>query len=313
MSAIAEPLSEEEGALKVFDVSLVPDEPSEQSLYQHKPHMWRSALELFHRGEVIFTLAERDIRAQYKQAVLGVAWALLTPLVSLALLFLLAKNVKGFSIGGGVPLLLTMYVGLITFGLFGGTIGGGSNSLVANKSLMAKSHFPRECFPLSQVLGSAFTSLMATVPLAVIFLATGFAPKLTSFWAPLYVAIEIPFMVGVVLFVSSVIVQMRDLQQIIPIFMPLLMLITVLKPLSQEAHHKLVANPTWVLAHGWYRDAYSLINPMAPIVDNVRASVLLGFGPQWGLLGLALGGSLIYLVGGYVVFKKLEVNFADLA
>jgi ABC-type polysaccharide/polyol phosphate export permease len=52
---------------------------------------------------------------------------------------------------------------------------------------------------------------------------------------------------------------------------------------------------------------------MAPIVDNVRASVLLGFGPQWGLLGLALGGSLIYLVGGYVVFKKLEVNFADLA
>jgi ABC-2 type transport system permease protein/lipopolysaccharide transport system permease protein len=205
-----------------------------------------------------------------------------------------------------------MYVGLVTFGLFGGAIGGGSNSLVANKALMAKSHFPRECFPLSQVLGSAFTSLMATVPLGVLFLIYGFAPRPASLWAPLYLAIEIPFMVGLVLFVSSVIVQMRDLQQIIPILMPLIMLITVLKPLTQEAHHKLVANPYWVLAHGWLKDLYCLINPMAPIVDNMRASVLLGFGPQWGPLGLGLIGSLVYLVIGYVVFKKLEVNFADL-
>ncbi len=240
MSAIAEPLSEEEGALKVFDVSLIPDDPPAESLYQHKPDLLHSARELFRRGEVIFTLAERDIRAQYKQAVLGIAWALLTPLISLSLLFLLAKNVKGFSIGGDVPVLLTMYVGLITFGLFGGAIGGGSNSLVANKALMAKSHFPRECFPLSQILGSAFTSLMATVPLAILFAAYGFAPRLTSLWAPLYVAIEIPFMVGLVLLVSSVIVQMRDLQQIIPIVMPLVMLITVLEPLNQEMHKHLV-------------------------------------------------------------------------
>ena len=125
-----------------------------------------------------------------------------------------------------------MYVGLLTWGLFGGAIGGGSNSLVSNKALMAKSHFPRECFPLSQVLESAFTSLMATVPLIILFFAIeGFGPRLASIWAPLYVAIEIPFTIGLVFFVSSVIVQMRDLQQIVPIFMPLIMLITVLKPL----------------------------------------------------------------------------------
>jgi ABC-type polysaccharide/polyol phosphate export permease len=312
MSAIAEPLSEEEGALKVFDVSLIPDDPPVESLYQHKPDLLHSARELFRRGEVIFTLAERDIRAQYKQAVLGIAWALLTPLISLSLLFILAKNVKGFSIGGDVPVILTMYVGLITWGLFGGAIGGGSNALVANKALMAKSHFPRECFPLSQILGSAFTSLMATLPLAILFAVYGFAPRLTSFWAPLYVAIEIPFMVGLVLLVSSVIVQMRDLQQIIPIVLPLVMLITVLEPLNQEMHKHLHPNAHFVLAHGWLRDVYCVVNPMAPIVDNVRASVLLGFGPQWPTLVLALCGSLFYLVFGFVIFKKLEVNFADL-
>jgi len=312
MSAIVEPLSEEDGTLKVFDVSLVPDEPPPGSMYQHKPDLLKSARELFRRGEVIFTLAERDIRAQYKQAVLGIAWALLTPLVSLALLFLLAKNVKGFSIGGHVPLLITMYVGLITWGLFGGAIGGGANSLVANKALMAKSHFPRECFPLSQILGSAFTSLMACAPLIILFGVYGFAPKMTSFWTPMYLAIAIPFMVGLVLLVSSLMVQMRDLQQIVPIIMPLLMLITVLKPLNQELHHRLYPDAGFVLGHGWLRDAYCVVNPMAPIIDNVRDSVLLGFGPQWHMLELALVGSVFYLVTGFLVFKRLEVNFADL-
>jgi ABC-2 type transport system permease protein/lipopolysaccharide transport system permease protein len=304
-----EALSEEEGAgLKVFDVSLVPDEPPEDLMYRHKPDMWHSARELMRRWDVTFTLAERDIRAQYKQAVLGVAWALLIPLVSLAILTVLVGHVKGFSLGGQVPIILSMYVGLLAWGFFGGAIGGGANSLVSNKSLMAKSHFPRECFPLSQVLESAFTSLIALVPLVVLFAATGFTPKLESVWVPLYILVEIPVTLGLVFFVSSVIVTMRDLQQIIPIFMPLLMLITVLKPLSQKAHGAL--QPVFV--HGFVRTLYCVINPLAPVINNFRDSILLGTSPQWGMLGLALIGSIGYLVGGYVIFKRLEVNFADL-
>ncbi len=64
--------------------------------------------------------------------------------------------------------------------------------------------------------------------------------------------------------------------------------------------------------HGWQRILYCVINPMAPIIDNMRNSVLLGFGPQWGTSSPALCGSLGYLVFGYIVFKRLEVNFADL-
>ena len=85
--------SGEGGALKVFDVSLVPEDPPDDQLYQHKPDMLHSARELFRRWDVMFTLAERDIRAQYKQAVLGVAWALLVPLVSLFMLVILAGHV----------------------------------------------------------------------------------------------------------------------------------------------------------------------------------------------------------------------------
>lgn len=308
MSAVAEPFSEVGGELKVFDVSLVPDEPPEGTMYRHKPDMWGSARELLRRGEVIYTLAERDIRAQYKQAVLGIAWALLIPLVNLLMLTVLVGHVKGFSVGGGVPVILSMYVGLLAWGLAGGAIGGGANSLVSNKALMAKSHFPRECFPLSQVLESAFSSLLALVPMIILFFVTGYGPRLASIWTPLYIAIEIPFAVGLVFFVSAVVVQMRDLQQIIPIFMPLIMLVTVLKPLYVYQNGTL--QPAFV--HGWLRTFYCIINPMAPVVANTRDSVLLGFGPQWSILAPAVFGSFGILVIGYVVFKKLEVNFADL-
>lgn len=311
LSTTVEAPSEDVGALKVFDVSLVPEDPSDDQLYKHKPDMLRSARELMGRWDVMFTLAERDIRAQYKQAVLGVAWALLVPLVSLFMLVILAGHVSGFSPGGHIPFALWTYTGLLAWGLFGGALGGGTNSLVSNKALMAKSHFPRECFPLSQVLESAFSSLIATVPLFILFAWYGFhyPPQLTTLWSPLYLAVEIPFMLGLVFLVSSVIVTMRDLQQIVPIMMPLVMLITVLKPLAVEKHHHLAAAfiTTPVL-----RILYCVANPMAAVLSNFRDSVLLGFGPQWEILIAGAIGSVGYLVVGYAVFKRLEVNFADL-
>jgi ABC-type polysaccharide/polyol phosphate export permease len=300
------------GELRIFDVRLVPDDPPDTLMYRHRPDIWNSARELRHRWDVMFTLAERDIRAQYKQAVLGVAWALLIPLVNLILLVILAGHVSGFAPGGHVPFALWTYTGLLAWGFFGGAMGGGMNSLVSNKSLMAKSHFPRECFPLSQVLESAFTSLIAMVPLLVLFAYYGFhyPPRLATLWSPLYLAVEIPFTLGIVFLLSSVIVTMRDLQQVVPILMPLVMLITVLKPLSVEKHHQLVAS---FITDPLFRVLYAVVNPMATVLSNFRGSVLLGFGPQWELLIPGAIGSLVYLVLGYVTFKRLEVNFADLS
>ncbi|HUI02343.1 MAG TPA: hypothetical protein VLZ77_02295, partial [Acidimicrobiales bacterium] len=91
--------------------------------------------------------------------------------------------------------------------------------------------------------------------------------------------------------------------------MPLLMLITVLKPLSVEKHHQLVAS---FITDPIFRPVYCFLNPMAAVLSNFRDSVLLGFGPQWELLIAGAIGSVGYLVLGYTVFKRLEVNFADL-
>lgn len=288
------------GELRVADPASLPLEPPAELFYRHRPNLWTSARETFRRREVIFTLAERDIRAGYKQAVLGVGWAVISPVLSLVMFTLLLSHVKSFQTPG-VPYAVKTYIGLWAYGLFGGAIGGASSALISNKAMMAKTHFPRECFSLAQVLESAFTSAVALVPMVIVFGVYRYPPRLESLWFPVFLIVEIPFMMGAVLIVSSVVVQARDLLQVMPMLTQFFMLATpVIWPMSR-------------FIHGSMRPVYAVLNPMGPVIDGIQRSMLLGHGPDWGLLGLALAGSFAYLLGGFALFKRLEVNFADLA
>jgi ABC-type polysaccharide/polyol phosphate export permease len=150
------------------------------------------------------------------------------------------------------------------------------------------------------VVKSAFTSALAAIVMILLFLYVPFMPKVESLWVPLYLVPLVPFTVGVSLAASSVIIQMRDLNQVVPIFLPLLMFLTpVIWPFSKI--------PTDL------QPLYSFVNPIGPVINDIRGSVLSGLGPQWGLLACALAGAMIYMVGGYALFKRLEVSFADLA
>jgi ABC-2 type transport system permease protein/lipopolysaccharide transport system permease protein len=175
--------------------------------------------------------------------------------------------------------------------------------------MMAKTHFPRECFPLSQVLESTFTSVLALAPLVILLGWYHYLPKPTTLWIPLYLAVELPFVLGSVLLVSAVMVQARDLLQVVPIVSQFGMLATpVVWPFRRMGHLHVAG----VAGSHDLRLVYSIVNPLAPVVDNVKASLLVGVGPQWEYLAVAAASALAYLVVGYSVFKRLEVNFADL-
>jgi lipopolysaccharide transport system permease protein len=297
--------------LEIFDSSAIPSEPPAELFYLHRTNIFQSARMAWRRRDVMYTLAERDIRASYKQQMLGIAWSAITPLMTLAIFTILLHNDKNFQTllpnGKRVPYALATFAGLWAWGLFGGALGGASGSLVQNKVLMAKTHFPRECFPLSQVLESAFGTMVGLVPFAFLCLIYGYAPKVTTLWVPLYLLVEIPFMVGIVLLVSSVIVQARDLQNVLSILTQFAMLASpVVWPWSRlsKIHVPLIGHTQVV---------YSVINPLGPVINGIRGSVLIGTGPQWGLLGVALASGMCYFLFGYSVFKRLEVNFADLA
>ena len=289
--------------LVVTDVSAVPDEPPAGLVYNHRPHLVRAARTLLGRIDIVYTLAERDIRAQYKQAILGIGWAFVNPLMSLVVFAFLTSKVPSLKVPGQPPLLF-LYIGILTWGFFSGSVMGAAGSLLSNKLMMAKTHFPRECFPLAQVAESGFTTTLATTALIGLFVIeyakTGFVPKAATLWVPLYIVVAIPFAIGVALTVSSLIVQMRDLNQVIPIFMPLAMLCTpVIWAFSK-------ISTTW-------QPVYSFVNPLGPVINDIRGSMLENLPPQWGLLAIAACGASVYLVGGYALFKRLEVSFADLA
>jgi ABC-type polysaccharide/polyol phosphate export permease len=285
--------------LRIRDAAAVPGGPDPATLYRHRPRLLASVGEVWARREIVLTLAERDIRAAYKEATLGVAWALLSPVATLVVMTLVFSRVKLFHVGS-VPYVLFAYVGILSWQFFASAVASGSSSLLANKGLLSKVHFPRECFPLSQVVEAAVNTGFALTVLAILYALHHFAPRVQALWIPLILPVELAFTVGVVLATSALLVHVRDLTQVVPIVMQIGMFASpVVWPLSR-------------VPAAW-RPLYGFADPVAPVIDSIRRTMLMGQSPDWGLLGIGALGALVVLVGGYAVFKRLEADLGDIA
>ena len=297
------------GALRVPDLSAIPDEPPDEILYQHRVNLVESVKLLWDHREIIYTLAERDFRAQYKQATLGVLWAVLSPLATLAIFVVIFSRVKAFP-HQGIPYALYAFVGILCWSFFASSVGSGGSSLLSNKALLAKTQFPRECFPLETMLVNGLNTVLSWIPLAVLFVIFGRAPAVATLWVPLFILIEVAFAAGMMLALSSLIIQMRDLVQVLPILLSLGIFLTpVIWPFSYIPNHYHVVGGFYVNL----QIIYGFVNPLGPVISNVRTTMLLGHNPSWGPLVAAFCGSFAYLAIGFRIFKRLEVNFADIA
>jgi ABC-type polysaccharide/polyol phosphate export permease len=135
----------------------------------------------------------------------------------------------------------------------------------------------------------------------VLFVIYGEVPHAASVWVPLLLVVQTMFTVGAVLVVAGLVVYVRDLRQVLPMAMQFALLATP------------VAYSFSVVTERWLQVAASVLNPLAPVIDGYRQTVLFGESPDLALLGIAAGVSAVWLVGGYLLFKKLETGFADVA
>jgi ABC-type polysaccharide/polyol phosphate export permease len=310
------------------DVASIPAEPSAELLYRHKVHFPESVRNLWAHREIIYTLAERDFRAQYKQASLGILWALLSPVATLVLFVFVFSKVKVFG-SEGQPYALFAFVGILCWNFFSTALGNGGQSLLNNKALMAKTQFPRECFPLETMCVQALNTMLSWVPLALLFVMFGRAPRFTTVWVPMLMLIEVVFAAGMALAISSVVIQMRDLTQVLPLITSLGLFATpVIWPFAKipTNYHLAGGHQVTVIgAHGHVihhlvggitinlQMVYGFFNPLGPIIDGARQTMLIGHTPNFALTGIAALGASLYLVLGYRIFKRLEENFADIA
>lgn len=304
-------MSEESGAvgtaLEVPDQSAIPEEPPSGSFYRHVSRPGNAMRSLWASRDIIFTLAERDFRAQYKQATLGVLWALLSPLATLAIFTIIFSRTSSYDNlkAEHVPYPIFAYVGILCWTFFSQALQNGGSSLLSNNQLLSKTQFPRECFPLETLLVNALNTLLSWIPLVVLFVFYYFAHGFTMnfpgvLWTIPLVLLEILFTAGVTVGVSALIIQMRDLVQVLPIVITLGLFATpVIWPFERIPVH--------------YRMLYGFFNPLGPIIDSARRTMLVGWTPLWGPLAAGIAGTLFYCVVGYWLFKRFEVNFADIA
>lgn len=276
-----------------------PADPPSELIYRHQARLGASLRDLWASRDIIYTLAERDIRAQYKQATLGFLWALIFPLAMLGIFTIIFSHSASNGIPG-VPYPILAYIGILCWTFFSGSLGTGGVSLLSNNALMSKTQFPRECFPLETILVTAVNSVLAWIPLVLLFALYRFVPYPTTVWVPLFVLIELGFTIGVTVLVSALIIQMRDLAQVLPIIIMLGLFAT---PVIWQFDR---IPPEWRIVYGFF-------SPLGPVIDDTRRAMLLGLNPAPGPLLAAIAGAIVYLAVGYRVFKRLEVNFADIA
>jgi ABC-2 type transport system permease protein/lipopolysaccharide transport system permease protein len=307
------------GDLIVTDLESITDEPPSDSFYHHKVSLLTTLRTLWAHREIVYTLAERDFRVQYKQAALGVLWAVLSPVATLGIFVVVFSRVKSFH-PHGVPYALYAFVGILCWNFFSSSLGTGGNALLTNKALLAKTQFPRECFPLETMLVNALNTALSCIPLAILFVAYGRYPEPATLWSPLYIVIELAFTVGVTLAVSGLIIQMRDLTQLLPIIISLGIFATpVIWPFSYVPDHYHLFGGQLVDGHwvgGFYvnlQAVYGFFNPIGPIINDLRGSMYFNLAPVWAPTIAAILGAACYLYFGLRIFKRLEVSFADIA
>jgi ABC-2 type transport system permease protein/lipopolysaccharide transport system permease protein len=276
------------------------DAPPPELLFKRRIRLRRAVPELWHSRALIRTLAERDLRVRYKQAVLGFIWAVISPFVLMVVFSLFFQRVAKIDTHG-VPYPLFAYLGLIPWTFFSSSVTSGGMNILGNTALMNKVYCPREVFPLAGVATTAVDTAMSVTMLVLVFAIYTFAPPLWAvLWLPIFLAMLVAFSIGVTLFVAAAVVYFRDLRQAIPLLLQL----------------GLFATP---VAYGMdliptrFQLIYVILNPIAEVIDGLRRTLLYHVGPDLRLLIPAAMASLVFLIAGYLAFKKLETRFADVA
>ena len=248
--------------------------------------------ELFMYRELIFFLTWRDLKVRYKQTILGVAWAVIQPLMTMVVFSIFFGGLAKVP-SDGIPYPLFSIAGLMPWQLFENSMRNASKSLVANRNMITKIYFPRVILPISSILASLVDFFVALPILIIMMIIYGYHINI-------YILLILMTSFGVSLWFSAMDVMYRDVGIIVPFISQIWMYIT---PIAYGSG--LISDPKWAFIYN--------LNPMVGVVNGFR-SAFLGVYTQIPIESMifSLLISLIILVGGLFYFRRMEKQFADL-
>jgi lipopolysaccharide transport system permease protein len=256
-------------------------------------HYWGT---LWHYRELLFFLAWRDIKVRYKQAVLGIAWAVIQPATQTFLLAFVFGKLAGMP-SGNTPYPLLVLVGLLPWQLFSSAFSGAGNSLVSNSNLISKVYFPRLLMPLSALAVSLVDLAIMLVLTVPILALAGIFPTFRILLLPLFILGALLIALGTGLWITALTVKYRDFRFITPFLLQVGVFVT---PVGYRTDFL----PNWqnLLA----------LNPLTSVVEGFRWC-LLGRDTvlHGGSLALSASVMLVLLASGLWYFRRVERQFAD--
>ncbi len=259
-------------------------------------HYWR---DLWHYRELFAILAWRDISVRYKQTVIGVAWAVIRPLLTLVIFTIIFGRLARLPSDGGVPYPVLVLAGMLPWFLFASILGEASNSLVANANLVGKVYFPRIIIPTSSAVVALVDFAINLLLLFCLMAWFGFWPNEQIVFLPLVVVFAIAASLGPALLMTALNVKYRDFRYIIPFFIQFGLYV------SPVGFSSAVVPEAWRF---WYS-----LNPIVGVIDAFRWCVLGGqsqiYLPGF-IASFAVAAAVLWL--GIAYLRRVERTFADL-
>ena len=246
--------------------------------------------------ELVWFLIWRDIKVRYKQASLGIAWAVIQPVMTMLVFTLIFGRLAQLP-SDGLPYPVFTFTALLPWQLFSGALTGSANSVVNSASLISKVYFPRLVIPIASVMATLVDFSISFGVLLGLMAWYGISLRLAVVVLPLLVMLALAIALAVGLWASALNVRYRDVRHVMPFVVQFWLLAS---PVAYST--SLITSPTW-------RAVYSL-NPMVGVIEGFRWAVL-GSTPPSVLVVPSIFVTGVLLATGLFFFRRTEASFAD--
>ena len=255
--------------------------------------------DLWRYRELFLILAWRDLSVRYKQTVIGVAWAIIRPFLTMIVFTVIFGKVANLPSDGNAPYALLVFAAMLPWTLFATSLSDASNSLIGNANLISKVYFPRLIVPTATIVTAFVDFLISLVILLALMLYYRFAPGWTMLLLPAFMLLALLASLGPGLWITALNVKYRDFRYVIPFITQFGLYV------SPVGFSSSVVPVQWRLI-------YSL-NPMVGVIDGFRWCILGGASPiYWPGFALSLLVVAFFLWLGVSQFRKMEKTFADM-
>ena len=252
--------------------------------------------ELWAYRELVTSFTLRDIKLRYKQTGLGIAWAVLQPLLTMVIFTVFFGGLAKIP-SDGVPYPLFVLAALLPWTLFAEGLTRSTTSMVTNANIMTKVYFPRLIMPLSSIISPLVDFGVSFIILLAMMIYYGFVPTLNILFLPLFLLLALATSLGVGLWLSALNVKYRDFQYTVPFIIQIGMFASPVVYASSLVPESLRV---------WYG-----LNPMAGVIEGFRWA-LLGTGAPSMMVLVSVGMVIVLLVSGMFYFRRMEQYYADI-